>query len=253
MLCVGIDPDLSRLPAHLLENEPAHEAVYRFSRDIIEATLPHACAFKFNLAFFEAFGSNGIRVLERLVDEVAGRALVIADAKRGDIGNTARMYAESMFDQLGADACTVAPYMGRDSVEPFLDFPNKISFVLAHTSNPGHKDFQHLVADGEPVYEHVVRKVREWAAGSKGEAGLVVGATDVQILKRIRGLAPDLPLLVPGVGAQGGDAREVIAAAGPGAPIIINSSRAITYASAGGDFAEAAALAAQEFNESTRS
>lgn len=252
VLCVGLDPDTSRMPQHLLEGSKPHEAVYRFCADIIDATLSHTPAFKFNLAFFETFGSQGWRVLERLIEHVDGRALVIADAKRGDIGNTARMYAESLFDHLGADACTVAPYMGRDSVEPFLDFPGKLTFVLAHTSNPGHHDFQQLQAEGEPVYAHVVRKVQEWTEDTPGEAGLVVGATDIQAMKRIREMAPGLPLLIPGVGAQGGNARDVITAAGTSAPMIINSSRAIIYASSEADFAEAAADAARKFNQDLR-
>ncbi len=250
-LCVGLDPDPQRLPAPL-QHLPPVEALRELNRAIIEATAPYAAAYKPNAAFYEAHGLPGIEVLYETVAfarELAPHALVVVDGKRGDIGNTARFYAQAAFEHLGADALTVAPYMGADSVEPFLEWPDRCAFVLAHTSNPGARDFQHLHADGQLLFEHVVEKVVAWQQSAVGVAGLVVGATDAEALNQIRRLAPALPLLVPGVGAQGGDARRVLAAAGAGTPLLVNSSRQILYASAGADFAAAAASAARQLRD----
>lgn len=247
-LCVGLDPDPERLPVPLNEL-PLPDALREFNRAIVEATAPYAAAYKPNAAFYEAHGLRGVQVLYETVAFIrtlAPHALVIMDSKRGDIGNTARFYARAAFDDLGADALTVAPYMGADSVTPFLDWPGTCAFVLARTSNPGARDFQHLPCDGRPLYRHVVERVAAWDAEARGAAGLVVGATDTDALAEIRELAPGMPLLIPGVGAQGGDAAAVVAAAGAnGAPLLVNSSRSILFASAGAGFAEAAAQAAR--------
>lgn len=247
LLCIGLDPDPRRLPPHLTGRFSGVEAAYRFCSDIVDATQHLACAYKINFAFFEAMGSEGIRLLERLIPEIRRETPVIADAKRGDIGNSARMYAEALFERLDVDACTVAPYMGRDSIEPFLAYPGKAAFVLARTSNSGSADFQHLLVDSEPLYSMVARRINEWQREQPGEAGLVVGATDPAAMSRLRAMCPSLPFLIPGVGAQGGDAGAAIAAAlTPHGPVVINSSRSILYASAGDDFAAAAGRAAEE-------
>lgn len=246
VLCVGLDPDPQRLPDVLRRTQPLAEALLTFNRAIIEATHASACAFKLNLAFFEALGREGWRVLEETLAALPEEVLVIADAKRGDIGNSARFYAASAFDHLGCDACTVAPYMGRDAVSPFLQYPGKAAFVLGRTSNPGAADFQDLDCEGEKLYLRVARYVAAWAADAPGEAGLVVGATDLAALRAIRATCPDLPFLIPGVGAQGGDARGVMeAAATAEGLVLVNSSRQILYASSGLDFAEAAAREAE--------
>ncbi|MFW5955198.1 MAG: orotidine-5'-phosphate decarboxylase [Rhodothermales bacterium] len=247
LLCVGLDPEAARLPVHLVQQYGPLEATYHFCRTVAEATEPYVCAYKFNLAFFEASGARGMDVLERLVEELRDKAIIIADAKRGDIGNTARLYAEAAFNWLGADACTVAPYMGRDSVEPFLAFGDRAAFVLARTSNQSSRDFQDLQVDGEPLYRHVARRVAEWDRSARGQAGLVVGATDIAAIGEIRSLCPDLPFLIPGVGAQGGEPSEVLRAGRTReGTIIVNSSRSIIYASSSDDFADAAAGAASE-------
>lgn len=247
LLCVGLDPDPNRLPAFLIEDLGPIGAMYRFCRDIVDATVDQACAFKVNLAFFEAAGSEGYAVLERLSREIRGRAVIIADAKRGDIGNTARMYASAIYGHLRADACTVAPYMGRDSITPFLESEGRAAFVLARTSNPGSLDLQHLEVDGEPLYRHVARLVNQLDDEFAGQAGLVVGATAPDALSELRSLCPRLPFLVPGVGAQGGDPADVVRSAHTDeGPVLVNSSRSIIYASGGRDYAEAAASAARE-------
>ncbi len=254
LLCVGLDPDPQLIPRHLVEAHGLVDAVFHFCIDIARATEPYACAYKINFAFFEAMGSEGVALLERLVKEISGRGIIIADAKRGDIGNTARMYAKAIFEQLGADATTVSPYMGRDSIEPFLQMEDRATFVIAHTSNPGSQDFQHLISGGEPVYKHVATVVNEMDSAYKSQAGLVVGATAPEALKDLRLLCPRLPFLVPGIGAQGGSPEEVVRAAHTDeGPIIVNSSRGIIYASPGRDFAAAAETAARELAGRLRS
>ncbi len=253
LLCVGLDPDPERLPRHLVESHGLEEAIFRFCRDIVDATEEHACAFKINVAFFEAIGAEGVRVLERLMDDIRGRGVIILDAKRGDIGNTARMYARAIFEHLGADATTVAPYMGSDSISPFLGMSDRAAFVLARTSNPGSVDLQHLNSDGEPIYRHVARQVNRLDREHPGQAGLVVGATAPEALAELRELCPRLPFLVPGVGAQGGDPEAVVRAAHTEeGPVIVNSSRSIIYASDGRDFASAAAQAARDLSKRLR-
>ena len=243
---MGLDPDLDRIPPHLLEATSPAEAVLSFNAAIIEATQASACAFKLNLAFYEVLGPDGWDVLLATCRMISTGTIIIADAKRGDIGNSARFYARAVFERLNVDACTVAPYMGRDSVDPFLQFPGKAAFVLCRTSNPGSKDFQERDAEGEKLYMSVARKVTKWVAEAPGEGGLVVGATNETALATIREDCPTLPFLIPGVGAQGGDAAAVIRAAGTETgPVIVNSSRKILYAASGYDFADAASKEAE--------
>jgi orotidine-5'-phosphate decarboxylase len=244
VLCVGIDPDLERLPPDVKKSGDAVEAVRMFCSEVIPATADFAVAFKFNFAFFEALGWRGARLLEELVAIVPDDCLTIADAKRGDIGNTARMYASAIFDRMKFDACTVSPYMGRDSVEPFLEFEGTCTFVLARTSNAGGNDLQLLECGSRPLYQHVAESVHRWASAHSATAGLVVGATDIEALAELRAAHPQTPFLIPGVGAQGGSAADVMAAAGRG-PLIVNSSRKILYASSAPDFARAARTAAE--------
>ncbi|MFQ5568597.1 MAG: orotidine-5'-phosphate decarboxylase [Rhodothermales bacterium] len=245
VLCVGLDPDLRRLPEHLLRAYSPAEAVAAFNAAIIEATAPLACAFKLNFAFFEALGRDGWDTLEKTIQHLPSDVLAIADAKRGDIGNTARFYAESIFEHLGFDACTVAPYMGRDAADPFLQYAGKATFVLGRTSNPGAADFQERDCEGEKLYERVARHVARWNEDAPGTAGLVVGATGPEALAALRGICPTLPFLIPGLGAQGGDPAAIRRAATAEGPVVVNSSRSIIYASAGEDFAEAAGHAAE--------
>ncbi len=246
-LCVGLDPDPARLPRPF-RDRPTAEAVLAFNRAVIEATADVACAYKPNLAFYEALGAEGWRAFEQTVAAVPEDRLVIADAKRGDIGNTARKYAEAFYGGVGADAVTVSPYMGREAVIPFLETEGRCAFVLVATSNPSGAEVQDLVADGEPVYRRVARLAVDAAAGRPGEAGFVVGATRPGLLAELRVAYHDVPFLVPGTGAQGGDAAAVVAAAGSG-PLLVNSSRSILYASGGDDFAEAARCAAEALRE----
>ncbi len=245
VLCVGLDPDPHRLPRHLLDQYPLAEAVVAFNAALIEATAAVACAFKLNFAFYEALGRDGWDTLERTLQHLPPDVLVLADAKRGDIGNTARFYAESIFEQLGFDACTVAPYMGRDAVAPFLQYQGKAALVLAHTSNPSAADFQERDCEGERLYERVARHVARWNDEAPGTAGLVVGATGPEALAALRALCPTLPFLIPGIGAQGGDPGVIAAAATEAGRVVVNSSRQIIYASDGRDFTEAAAREAE--------
>ena len=241
LVCVGLDPDPLKLPRHLQGRE---DGVLLFCRGIIEATQEVACSYKLNLAFFEAMGDNGMRTLRDVLRAIPKDTITIADGKRGDIGNSSAMYARSILTDLQFDSATVAPYMGFDSVEPFAKDPSQGVFVLALTSNPGAKDLQYLKVDGKPLYEHVVRKVKKW--NTAGNYGLVVGATRPAQLKQIRALVPKMPLLIPGIGAQGGDVRKAVhhGCDSTGALALLNASRSILFASAGEDFADAARTAA---------
>src|SRR5215469_3763413 len=244
LLCIGLDPEPKRLPAEL-RGVPEITAVVRFCRTIIEATLPYVCAYKPNLAFFEALGPGGMQAFQEVLEAIPMHVPVIADAKRGDIGNTARNYASALFDVYGCDAATVSPYLGYDSVAPFLAYREKGVLLLCRTSNPGARDFQDLLVQEEngemrPLYEIVARRVQSW--NEAGNCGLVVGATYPEELRAIRSLCPDIPVLVPGVGSQGGD-LEASTTAGVdehGERAIIAVSRAILYASGGSDYAAAA-------------
>ena len=224
-LCVGLDPDPARMPARFSGD------VLAFNRSVIDATREFAVAYKPNAAFYEALGLDGMRVLKDTIDYIGTDHFVIADAKRGDIGNTSRYYAKFAFDTLGADAITVAPYMGADSVGPFLEYPGKWAIVLALTSNAGGDDFQHALQDAtrEPLYERVMRRVMTW--GSADELMFVCGATRAEKFADLRRIAPDHFFLVPGIGAQGGD-LPVVCRHGMNAQcgLLVSSSRGILYA-----------------------
>lgn len=240
-LCVGLDTDIKKIPAHMLtEKNP----IVAFNKAIIDATAQYAVAYKPNLAFYESLGAEGWNALEETVAYIQKNypdQLIIADAKRGDIGNTSQLYARSFFEHLGVDAITVAPYMGEDSVTPFLGYPGKWVILLALTSNKGSHDFQ-LIQDenGRRLFENVILTSQKWA--STDELMYVVGATQGKMFEDIRAIAPDNFLLVPGVGAQGGSLEEVARyGMNPECGLLVNSSRGIIYASNGTDFAEVAA------------
>mgnify|MGYP000721686897 CR=1 FL=1 len=254
VVCVGLDPVPTRFPASLQDGRLRTDAVRAFCSSVIEATAPYACAFKPNFAFFEALGPAGLTVLDQLLSLVPDNCLIIGDAKRGDTGHSSRFYAQALYDALGLDACTVSPYLGNDSVAPFLAHEDTCTFVLTRTSNDGAADLQEACAcDGTPLYRHVAQKASEWADGTDGEAGLVVGATAPDALNDLRTDAPTLPFLIPGVGAQGGDPGAVMdAAATEDGPVMVNSSRSILYASDGPDYAEAAGEAAKALRDALR-
>jgi len=248
LLCVGLDPD----PALM-----AIRDVSDFNRAIIDATRDLVCAFKPNIAFYEAMGIPGLLALENTLKAVPSHIPVIGDVKRGDIGNTATAYARAMFETWGFDAVTVHPYMGWDSIEPFARAKDKGVFVLCRTSNTGQSDFQGLMIQGEggasrPLFEEVARRVAEW--DKNANLGLVVGATHPDELRRVREICPIQPLLIPGVGAQGGDLVQSVrhGVDKTGGNAIINSSRQVLYASNGKDFAEAARRAAIQARDQMR-
>ena len=244
LVCVGLDPDPSLMPV---------DDVADFNRAIIEATSDLVCAFKPNLAFYEALGEEGWRALRATLAAIPNDIPVIADAKRGDIGNTAAAYARAIFDGLGCDAMTVNPYGGEDAVEPFLDYEDRGVLVWCRSSNPSAGDFQDLVvADGDearPLWQVVARRAQAW--NQHGNVGLVFGATYPEQLAEGRTLCPDLPILVPGVGAQEGSLRDSVQAGldSRGAGIIVNASRSILYASRDADYALAARVAAQRLRD----
>ncbi|WP_073218396.1 orotidine-5'-phosphate decarboxylase [Massilia sp. CF038] len=247
MLCVGLDPDVARLPA-ALQNEP--DGIFTFCKAIIDATADLACAFKPQIAYFAALGAE--RQLEQVCAYLRANyphLPLILDAKRGDIGATAKQYAREAFDRYGADAVTVNPYMGFDSVEPYMEWRERGVIVLCRTSNAGGSDLQFLNVDGKPLYQHVASLVgNKW--NQNGQCALVVGATFPEELAQVRALVGEMPLLVPGVGAQGGDVAATVRAGktASGGGLMINSSRAILYAEpvAGEDFADAARRVALE-------
>ncbi len=250
MLCVGLDPDPARMPMPL---DGAHDATETFCKAIIDATADLVCAFKPQIAYFASQGAE--KALERIcryVRETYPNVTLILDAKRGDIGSTAEHYAREAFGRYGAHAVTVNPYLGTDSVAPYFEHGGGI-IALCRTSNPGGDDIQSLVADGKPVYAHVARLVADnWS--KRGDCGLVVGATYPSELADVRAIAPEIPILVPGVGAQGGDVAAVVeyGADHSGRGLIVSSSRAILYASAGSDFADAARSEAERTAASLR-
>lgn len=242
-LCVGLDPDPAMMPEGLIAKP---DGLRRFLLDIVAATSEQVLAYKPNMAFFEALGMPGYRLLEEVLAAIPADIPVILDAKRGDIGNTARMYAKAAFEVWGCDAVTVSPYMGRDTIQPFVDFADGMTFVLAATSNGGAAELQdQRGVDGVPMYRRVVQMAVE-LHGRPGAVGLVVGATRGEKLREVRQAAPGLWMLVPGVGAQGGDLAEAVRGTGPRG--IINVSRAVLYASRGLDYAEAACLKVKELN-----
>ncbi len=249
LLCIGLDPDPELMP---------WGDVAEFNRAIVDATLDLVCAYKPNLAFYEALGIDGLKALEKTVDYIPADIPVIGDAKRGDIGNTARAYARALFETLGFDAATVNPYLGYDSLEPFIEYREKGVFILCRTSNAGSAHFQDLLLceksakAGEGVkalFEVVAQRAREW--NTFGNVGLVVGATYPEELRRVRELCPQMPLLIPGIGAQGGDLASAVryGVDAQGEKAIISSSRQIIYASKGKDFAEAARGAALKLRD----
>jgi len=240
-LCVGLDIDLEKIPKHLLS---LPDPVFEFNKQIIDATKDFCIAYKPNIAFYEALGSKGWVSLEKTLAYIPKDCFTIADAKRGDIGNTSALYAKAYFEQMDFDAVTVAPYMGEDSVRPFLDFQGKWDILLVHTSNSGSADFQQLeTRGGRYVYEEVIFASQRWA--SPNRMMYVVGATKADKIGTIRTLAPDHFFLVPGIGAQGGNLEEVSKAGmNEQCGLLVNSARAIIYASSGEDFAEASRKAA---------
>ncbi len=237
-VCIGLDPVWDRLPDTVKSHE---DPVFAFNRSIVDATIDIAAVYKPNLAFYEALGLSGWSSLKKTIEYIGGRAIVLGDAKRGDIDNTAKAYAQAMFDALGVDACTISVYPGLDAAQPFLDRPDRGVFVLCRTSNGSAPMIQDLQVNGRPLYEHVARMSLNWNANRN--CGLVVGATYPRELAEIRAIAKHLPFLIPGIGAQGGDLEASVSAAGSG-PFIINSSRSIIYADAGPRFADAARSAA---------
>ncbi|MDQ3552072.1 MAG: orotidine-5'-phosphate decarboxylase [Bacteroidota bacterium] len=258
-LCVGLDTDVDKIPLHL-QSHP--DAVFEFNKAIIDATKQYCISYKINTAFYEAMGVKGWEVMERTVNYIPETHFKIADAKRGDIGNTSAQYAKAFFETLNFDAITVAPYMGSDSLKPFLEYQNKTTIVLGLTSNAGAKDFElqkmlietHILNEGVHItkkdspflYEWVIDKVREW--GTIENLMFVIGATRSDELKSIRNKIPDHFLLIPGVGAQGGDLHEISThLLNKDAGILVNSSRSIIYASGGEDFAEKAKLTAKDY------
>ena len=248
LVCVGLDPEPSKFPAHLRDDP---DAVFAFCRDIVDATAEFVCCFKPQIAHFAALSAED--ALQRLIAHIhtAHPGIpVILDAKRGDIGSTAQNYAIEAFDRYGADAVTANAYLGRDSVQPFLDRADKGVVILCRTSNPGAGDFQDLQVAGRPLYQLVAETVaRDW--NGHGNCALVVGATWPEQLHEVRVIVGDMPLLIPGIGAQGGDVEAVVknGATANGAGLIVSSSRAILYASAGPDFTDAARKAAQELRD----
>ena len=250
LLCVGLDPTPEKLPTHL-RALPVEQAFYEFCIGIIDATAAHACSFKPQIAYFAAHrAENVLEDLIRYAKANYPHIPVILDAKRGDIGSTAEQYAIEAFERYQADAVTVNPYMGFDSVQPYLAYPDKGVIILCRTSNPGGSDLQFLQIDGQPLYQIVARKVaNEW--NTNGQCALVVGATFPNEIAQVREIVGDMPLLIPGIGAQGGDLAATMQAGqtANGTGVIINSSRAIIYASAAEDYAHAAKKAARETQE----
>lgn len=251
-LCVGLDVDIDRIPKHLLKED---DPIFAFNKAIIDATQEYAVSFKPNIAFYEAYGLEGWKSLERTIayiNEKYPEIFTIADAKRGDIGNTSTRYAEAFLRKLNFDSITVAPYMGRDSVEPFLEFTDKHTILLAYTSNKGADDFQNLKVDELPLHLKVIETSKSW----KNSENLmyVVGATKAGALRAIREIIPNSFLLVPGVGAQGGSLKEVCEnALTDDVGLLINSSRGIIYASQGTDYAEAAQAEAKKLQQQMKS
>ena len=234
-LCVGLDVDLNKIPKHLLAEE---DPIFSFCKGIIDSTHKYAIAYKPNIAFFESYGSKGWESLEKVSNYLSvnyPNVFSIADAKRADIGNTASRYAKAFFENLSFDSITLSPYMGRDSIEPFLNFKNKYAIILALTSNEGAEDFQFLTSDNTPLFESVIKSSKTWKNSEK--IMYVVGATRSEFIKKIRNIVPNSFLLIPGVGAQGGDVSDVAKAGmNDQCGLIVNSSRQIIYANNGLEF-----------------
>ncbi len=238
LLCLGLDCDLEKIPRFLLQDK---DPLLHFNREIIGATREYVIAYKLNVAFYESLGLSGWRLFEKTLELIPADTLVIADAKRGDIGNTSRKYAELYFHFYRCDAITVSPYLGYDSIQPFLEFDDRGIFTLCLTSNPGSLDFQYLTVENEPLYLKIARKVSEWNL-DYGNCGLVVGATHPEDMGSIREVASQLPFLIPGIGAQGGNLQMAIqyGTDESGGNALINVSRSILYASSEKNFGEVA-------------
>jgi len=244
-LCVGLDTDITKIPDSFLHDA---DPVFSFNKKIIDSTKDLCVAYKLNSAFYEAQGAKGWESLQKTFSYIPGSHFKIADAKRGDIGNTSRLYARAFFETLNADAVTVAPYMGSDSIKPFLDFKNKWVILLALTSNEGANDFQFQVSGDTEFYKIILEKAKTWA--SDEQMMFVVGATQPGYFSAVRKIVPDHFLLVPGVGAQGGDLEKVCAAGmNKDVGLLVNNSRQIIYASSGNDFEEAARNEAKKIQE----
>lgn len=246
LLSIGLDPDINRMP-EVVRTQP--NPLVKFCSEIIASTSPFAAAYKINFAFFEAEGSEGWAALEKVVAMIPSDILKIADAKRGDIGSTAEKYAYAILQRLNFDAVTVNPYLGKDSVEPFLQWPDKGAFILCLTSNPGAKDFQYFSDGSKRLYYKVLEEVKTW--NTRQNCGLVVGATYPEELKAIRKVAPELPFLIPGIGVQGGELHAAVTRGtnDSGQLALFNSSRGILYKSSGNDFAEAARKEAESLRD----
>ena len=249
-LCIGLDIDLKKIPNHLMEEE---DPIFSFAKDIIDSTNKYAVAYKPNIAFFEAYGLSGWKSLEKIINYINSNypeIFTIADAKRGDIGNTSNMYAKAFFENLEFDSITISPYMGKDSVEPFLSFDNKYVFLLTLTSNSGSEDFQlkQISNTSNKLYEDVILTSKEWK--NSQNIMYVVGAKNVKEIARIRKLVPNSYLLIPGVGAQGGSLMDICEnGLDSGLKLLVNSSRSIIYSSNAKDYAEKAMLAASKIQE----
>ncbi len=243
LLCVGLDTDIDKVP---IKFQYGLKGILDFNIEIIEATKDLVNSYKLNFAFYEQYGIEGMEILKKTIDHIPNNILKIADAKRGDIGNTSKSYAKAAFEAFSCDAITVSPYMGEDSVKPFLDFKDKLTFILCLTSNQGSNDFQRIESSGKSLYKSVVEKTMTW--GNKEQVGYVVGATHPNELEELREIAKENPFLIPGIGAQGGD-LEATLKANKNAPAIINASRAVIYASSELDFAEKAREKAIEYQK----
>jgi orotidine-5'-phosphate decarboxylase len=245
-LCIGLDTDIQKIPKHLLQHP---DPIFEFNKRIIDATKDLCIAYKPNIAFYESLGAKGWESLRKTLEYIPEENFVIADAKRGDIGNTSKLYAKAFFENLRSDAITIAPYMGEDSVKPFLDFPGKFVILLGLTSNPGSNDFQRMkMESGNMLFEEVLTKSQEW--GGPDKIMYVVGATQPQFISKVREICPDHFLLIPGIGAQGGSLKE-ISELGMNSKVglIVAASRSIIYASAGENFAFKARLEAKKLQE----
>lgn len=245
-ICVGLDSDINKIPKHLLKFD---DPIYQFNKAIINSTKENAAAYKLNLAFYEKDGIKGLRTLEKTLEQIPDDILTIGDAKRGDIGNTSQMYASSLFDHFNFDASTLHPYMGQDSLQPFLDYKHKLNFILVLTSNQGSSDFEkQKLSNGKFLYQEVLHKVNEW--NQNNNCGIVFGATNPNELEENFSLFNNLPVLLPGVGSQGGDLETVVEIFKKNSSknYLINVSRALIYADDSTGFAETSALKLIEYN-----
>ncbi len=251
LVCVGIDPDLTKMPGPLRAITDVETQLLRFAEGIIAATSDIACAYKPNMGFFLAHGAPGIRALEQLRSRIPAETPAILDAKIGDIGTTAAAYARGVYETLGYDAVTLSPYLGEDTLVPFIGRPDRGVFILCKTSNPGSGDLQDLEIDGTPLYRVVAGKIRDWSSRHPATLGLVVGATYPEQLAAVRVSCPHQPILLPGVGAQAGDLEAAVRAGvdADGFGLVVTSSRGIIYASSGDDWQDAARAAATDLRD----